>query len=266
MTRSLFAVLAFFFALVLAPSALAYTPPPMTAHVTDPAHVLTEPERLAIDAKLEAYNQATTNEIVVFLPASLEGEESEAVAFAALRTWGIGKKGKDNGVVLMIAPAERKAYIAVGKGAEGDLPDLKAMDIIQHQIKPNLAPGRENYRAAVDAATTAIMAALGTSASATPARRKAASGGDALFGLLLLIFIVVVPILLFIALIRFITGAFSSNGRGAYRGWTSGSSWANDSSWSSGGGSSWSDGGGGGDSGFTGGGGDSGGGGAGDSF
>jgi len=270
MTRLVW-LFAFLFAFVLAPGALAYTPPPMTAHVTDPAHVLTDRQRFAIDRKLEDYRVRSGNEIAVFLPASLEGEDAETVAFAAGRTWGIGVKGKDNGVVLMIAPVERKVYIAVGKGAEGSLPDLKANDIIRQQIKPRLAAGREDYSGAIDAATDAIIASLDSGGTSSVPAARPTSKGDVGFGLLLLAFMIIVPILLFIAFIRFLTGLFTSNGQTAHRGWSSGSSWSNDSWSSGGGGSSWSDGGGGGfggggDSGFSGGGGDFGGGGSGDSF
>jgi len=85
MTRFI-AFLVLVFGLAIAPRALAaYTPPPMTAHVTDTAHKLTEPERIAIDRKLEDYRVRSSNEIVVFLPASLEGETIEDVANTTAR-------------------------------------------------------------------------------------------------------------------------------------------------------------------------------------
>lgn len=265
MMRSLFALCVLVFAFVLAPSALAYTPPPMTAHVTDAAGKLTEPERLAIDRKLEDYRLRTSNEIAVFLPATLDGATPEEVAFAAGRAWHIGVKGQDNGIVLMIAPVERKAYIAVGKGAEGSLTDLQSNDIVHQKIRPHLTPGSENYRAAIDDATDAIMKALDAGGTVTKTTHKQDSAGSILLGLLI---ILGVPILLIFLLVRALMSAFSSNGRSANRGWVSGGTWSNDSSWSSGGGggSDWGGGGGGGDSGFSGGGGDFGGGGSGDSF
>ena len=263
--------------LAFAPSALAYTPPPMTAHVTDTAHKLTEPERLAIDRKLEDYRVKTTNEIAVFIPASLEGEEIEAVAFATFRAWHLGVKGKDNGVLLVVAPVERKSWLTTGKGVEGALTDLQSNDIARNDLKPHLTPGHEDYRAAIDAATDTIIAALdkgGAGGGSAPAK-KPASGGDVLFGLVFLLFMLAVPIIFMIIIVRAIARAFTSGGRSADAGWASGSSWSsggsswssNDSSWGSGagGGSDWG-GGGGGDSGFSGGGGDTGGGGSGDSF
>jgi uncharacterized protein len=270
MTRAFVAFLFMVMALAFAPSALAYTPPPMTAHVTDTAHKLTEPERIAIDKKLEDYRVRTTNQIAVFIPASLEGEPVSEVAVETGRAWGIGVKKADNGVLLVVAPAERKVWIATGKGTEGALTDLQADDIRQ-KMHPYLALGHEDYRAAIDVGTDQIMAALDKGAvggAATPSH--AASGGDLVFGVVFFLFMIAVPIIFMIVLIRGIGRAFSSNGRSAGAGWASGSSWSNDSSWSSGssgGGSDWGGGGGGGgDSGFTGGGGDFGGGGAGGDF
>ena len=277
MTR-LIAFLVLVLAFVIAPSALAYTPPTMTAHVTDTAHKLTEPERLAIDKKLEDYRVRTTNEIAVFVPATLDGDDIENVAFTTFRAWKLGVKGQDNGVLLVIAPVERKARIQTGKGIEGALTDLQSNDIIRGKIRPNLTPGSENYRAAVDSATDAIIADLDKGgATGGPVHKPAhtASGGDIFFALVFLALMIGVPIIFMVLIIRAIARAFSSNGRSASAGWASGGTWSNDSSWSSSsndsswsgssGGSDWG-GGGGGDSGFSGGGGDTGGGGSSDSF
>jgi uncharacterized protein len=244
--------------------ALAFTPPPMTAHVTDTAGKLSEGERIALDRKLEDYRIRTSNQIAVFIPASLDGETIEDVGIATGRAWHIGVKGKDNGVLLIIAPAERKARIDAGKGSEGDLPDLKTDDIIQHNIKPHLRPGQEDYRAAIDDGTSAIMGAMGAGASSS--KSTPAHGGSAVVGLLFLLLVFLVPFILFIVIMRAIVGAFTSHGPSAGRGWASGGTWSNDSSWSSSAYDSGWGGGGGGDSGFTGGGGDFGGGGSSDSF
>jgi len=272
MTR-LIALLSMVLVLAFAPSALAaYTPPPMTAHVTDTAHKLTEPERIAIDRKLEDYRLRTSNEIAVFIPSTLDGESIEDVANATARAWKLGAKGDKNGLLLVIAPVERKVRIEVAQGNQGALTDLQANDIIRTKIKPHLAAGHEDYRAAVDDATDAIIATLdkggatGHPVSTPGTTPHAASGGDLLFGLVFFLFMLVVPIIFMVVIIRAIARAFSSNGRSASSGWASGSTWSNDSSWSSSssdsswssgssGGSDWSGGGGGGDSGFSGGGG-----------
>lgn len=261
MKHLLFALFALVVGLVAAPrAALAYTPPPMTAHVTDTAGKLTESERLALDRKLEDYRLRTTIEIAVFLPKSLEGNDIEDVANATARAWRLGAKGTKNGVLLVLAPAERRARIEVAQGNQGSLTDLQANDIIRQKIRPHLRPGHEDYAAAVNDATDAIMADLGGMTVATPPVKRAPSHvgpGDVFFGLVMLALVFGVPILFFILVLRGILSAFSSHGRSASRGWASGGSWSSDSSWSSGG-LSWSSGGGfggGGDSGFSGGGG-----------
>jgi len=263
------ALLGFTLLFVAGNASAAFTPPTMTAHVTDQAGKLGEGERLALDRKLEDYRLRTSAEIAVFLPTSLEGDSIDDVTFATFRAWHLGAKGKDNGVLLVIAPVERQVRIEVGKGAEGDLPDLKADDVIQRNIKPHLRAGREDWRAAVEDGTDGIMAALGTSGGRP--KPAPATGASAALGIILLILVFVVPILLFILVLRALVRAFTSQGPSASRGWASGGTWYNDSSYGGGwggGGSDYGGGGGGfgGDSGFTGGGGDTGGGGASDSF
>jgi len=269
--RWAFALLGFVLSLVVTGRAAAFTPPTMTGHVTDAASKLTDADRAQINEKLENYPLRTTNEVAVFLPASLDGEAIEDVGIETFRAWKLGVKGKDNGVLLVIAPAERKARIEVGKGVEGALTDLQSNDIIRQKLRPTLMPGHENYLAAVLVGTDAIMSALDAGGAgggvAKPTHPPASSSSTAI-GLIFLLLVFLVPIILFITIIRAIAGAFSSNGRYANRGWASGGTWSNDSSWSSGSNDTgWSGGGGGGGGGdFTGGGGDAGGGGSSDSF
>jgi uncharacterized protein len=267
--RAFLALLVFVLSLAITERALAYTPPEHTGHITDPAGQLTAEDHAYFNQTLESYRLRTTNEIAVFLPVSLEGETIEDVGIATGRAWKLGVKGKDNGVLLVIAPVERRARIEVGKGIEGALTDLQSNDILHGVIGPRLAPGREDYRAAVDDGCRAIISALDKGgASGGSAPRRPAKAGDAAIGLVFLILVFLVPFILFIMIVRLIARAFSSNGPSAGRGWVSGGAWSNDSSWSSSSNdSSWGGGGGGGGgSDFSGGGGDFGGGGSSDSF
>lgn len=113
----------------------------------------------AIAAKLGRYQACSTNEIAVFLPTLLDGNPIEDVAYTTFNRWRLGLAAKDNGVLLVIAEAERKAFIATGKGVGGDLPDIEAFQILRDHVTPNMKGGYV-FRA-IDEGTTAIGKALG---------------------------------------------------------------------------------------------------------
>ena len=163
-----FAVLAALLALAF--PAFAFKPPPLDGHVLDTSGSLSPDEIAAVDAKLDDVRRRTGFEIVAFVPGSLEGEPIEDVAFAAFNTWHIGQKGKDNGVLLVIAPKERRTRIETGKGVEGPLTDLQSDDIILQYVVPALKEGR--VFDAVDQGTTAIARTL-TGEPGAPPRHKA---------------------------------------------------------------------------------------------
>jgi uncharacterized protein len=257
------------FALVLliAPRTFAYTVPPMTDHVTDTAGKLAPSDRAAINAKLEAYRVSTTIEIAVFIPATLDGESIEDVGIAVGRAWHIGAKGKDNGVVLVIAPVERKARIEVGKGVEGALTDLQSNDIIRQKIRPNLTPGSENYFRAVDDSVDSIMSTLtagGASSGTAPRHAKPKASGQNL--LYLYMFFLALIVIIFIIVVVRVMSRLTADNVGSTGLTTGGSNDGGVGSRPSSGGGGSSGGGDSGGGGFSGGGGDFGGGGSSDSF
>jgi uncharacterized protein len=141
-----------FFALYLAlltfflggPSALAYTPPPLVGAVNDGASLLTPGERSTLESRLKAHRDAHGDEIVVFTVPSLGGESIEDVAYSTFNTWKIGQKGKDNGVLLVVAPKERKTRIETGKGIGHKITDLQSKQILSERVGPRLKEGK-NY-------------------------------------------------------------------------------------------------------------------------
>lgn len=156
--RSLLALFALLFAIALAPSAHAYTPPPLVGHVVDAANVLSDSQRASLDTKLDRFRQERGFAIVVLTVPTLGGETINDVAYDAFNKWAVGEKKLDNGVLLVIAPNERRTRIETGKGVGGSLPDLLASDILRQKVHPLLAQGR-TYEA-IDAGTTAIEGAL----------------------------------------------------------------------------------------------------------
>ncbi len=117
----------------------------------------TEEERL--DRKLTRFAQETGNRILVLVVDTLCGHPPSDFAFAIGETWGIGQKGFDNGVVLLVKPTgppgQRKVFIATGYGLEGAIPDLTCKRIVDGEIIPRFKEGA--YYAGLDKATDVLM-------------------------------------------------------------------------------------------------------------
>lgn len=162
------ALLTFLFSL----SALAWTPPPAPTDgfILDQAGVLNASELSNLKAKLAKINTETANEIAVLVIKSLEGDSIEDAANATFKAWGVGKKGKDNGVLLMISVSDRKMRIETGKGVEGELTDLQSNDILNNKIRPKLK--QKDFAGGIDAGITGIQQVL-------ESRKQGGPGGPA---------------------------------------------------------------------------------------
>ena len=117
-------------------SARAFNVPKQTDYVTDTAGSLSPAELSDLNNRLGDYERKSGNQIFVLVTPSLEGEPIEDVGYQLIQTWKPGQKGKDNGVVLVIATGERRIRIETGKGVGGDLTDLQSNDIIRRRIAP----------------------------------------------------------------------------------------------------------------------------------
>ena len=131
-------------AVVLAWAAVAFALafPALTGRVVDGAGLLTAAERASLEQALKAHEEATTNQVVVVTLASLEGVPIEEYGYQLGRHWQIGQKGKNNGALLIVAPAERKVRIEVGYGLEGVLTDAVSRVIIETIIVPAFRSGQ----------------------------------------------------------------------------------------------------------------------------
>ncbi len=116
--------------------------PALTGRVVDDAHVLSGEAIQALTTILADYENGTTNQVMVVTVPSLNGAEIEDYGYQLGRQWGIGQKGKNNGVLLIVAPTERKVRIEVGYGLEGQLTDLQSNQIIQGIILPDFRQGQ----------------------------------------------------------------------------------------------------------------------------
>lgn len=140
--RSAAGALAAAVVLVWAAAAFALAFPALTGRVVDGAALLTAAERASLEQALKAHEEATTNQVVVVTLASLEGVPIEEYGYQLGRHWQIGQKGKNNGVLLIVAPSARKVRIEVGYGLEGVLTDAVSRVIIETIIVPAFRSGQ----------------------------------------------------------------------------------------------------------------------------
>jgi uncharacterized protein len=187
-------ILFFLQALLFANNALAQNiiakPNPATL-VTDVAGVLTPEQKQALENKLVAIDDSSSNQIAVVIIPSLDGYPKEEYATKLFRDWGIGGK-KNNGILLLVAINDREIKIEVGYGLEGAIPDITAINIIDNFIKPAFRAG--NYYEGIDQATDNIAkAAVGEYKEARPKKSRSKSKGSG--GLFLIILIIIFVIL-----------------------------------------------------------------------
>ncbi|MEW6642370.1 MAG: TPM domain-containing protein [Pseudomonadota bacterium] len=122
-------------------SALALTFPQLTGRVVDQANVIPAATRSAIEQKLADLEGKSGIQLVVATVSSLEGQEIEPYANQLFRTWQLGEKAKNNGVLLLVAPNEHRVRIEVGYGLEGTLTDALSKVIITNAIAPRFKAG-----------------------------------------------------------------------------------------------------------------------------
>jgi uncharacterized protein len=139
-------------------AALAADVPYLTGRVVDNAEILSPATRERLAATLAAHEQATTNQVVVLTVESLDGESVEGFATRVFEEWKLGQKGKDNGVLVIVAPDDRRMRIEVGYGLEGTLTDAIAARIIRDRMTGFFKAGR--YDDGVAAGVEAIVATL----------------------------------------------------------------------------------------------------------
>lgn len=153
-----------------APTTLARAPairPAPTLFVTDDAGVLSAATESALEAQLEGYQRQSGHQVVVYVGVTTGDVPIEDWAVRAFERWGIGRKGKDDGVLLAVFREDRHARIEVGYGLEDKLTDLQSNRILQEQVLPRLTAGDPN--GAITAGVQAILAAIEGRAPPAPA-------------------------------------------------------------------------------------------------
>ena len=121
--------------------ALALTFPPLTGRIVDQANIISRETRDALEPRLAELEQKSGIQLVVATVNTLEGQEIEPYANELFRFWKLGEKNKNNGVLLLVAPKERRVRIEVGYGLEGTLTDALSAVIITNAITPRFKTG-----------------------------------------------------------------------------------------------------------------------------
>jgi uncharacterized protein len=153
------AALTLFLGLCLWTTAVAApTFPAITGRVVDGANILSPPTRTSLDAKLEQLETKTSRQLVIVTVPTLQGYEIEDYGYQLGRVWGIGQKGRDTGVILIVAPTERRVRVEVGYGLEGVLTDALSSAILQAQVLPQFRKG--DFEGGVVSGADALIAQL----------------------------------------------------------------------------------------------------------
>jgi uncharacterized protein len=132
--------------------------PPMA--VNDFGNFLESFQKQALEEKIRNYNDSTSSAIVIITVPDLQGYDIAELALKYMRGWGIGTKEKNNGVLILVSKAERKARIETGYGMEGVLPDILAKQIIDQRMIPYFKQN-DYYRGFDNTVDAIIQAAAG---------------------------------------------------------------------------------------------------------
>jgi uncharacterized protein len=142
--------------------------PYLTGRVVDNAEILKPATRERVAALAKAHEDKTTDQIAVLTVSTLGGESVEEFANRVFAAWKLGQKGKDNGVLVVVAPQDRKMRIEVGYGLEGTLTDVSASRIIRNVMTPAFKNG--DFDRGIEDGVAAIVAQLeGQPSSSTTA-------------------------------------------------------------------------------------------------
>jgi uncharacterized membrane protein YgcG len=146
------------FCFILSQLAFGQTPEGLK-FIKDEANLLTRTAKSNLDKKLRDYEAKTSNEIAIFIFNSSSGKDLKTWAGDVARQYKIGKQGKDNGILLLIAMQDRKLHFEIGYGLEGRVSDLASKKILDEIIKPQFR--QQKYYEALDEAIDKLIELIG---------------------------------------------------------------------------------------------------------
>jgi len=172
--------------------------PALKGRVNDYARILEPDQATALENNLAAIESSTTAQFALLTIPSLEGEPLEDFSLQVVEAWKLGQKGKDNGLLMLVAVEDRAVRIEVGYGLEGTLPDGKCGTIIRQVIVPEFRKG--NYYTGISKAFQVMGQALAGDPSQiklleSREAEKGHSSGLGTFFIVLILFFLVAKIL-----------------------------------------------------------------------
>jgi uncharacterized protein len=169
--------------------------PSLTARVTDLTSTLSVGERQALEAKLASFESASGAQVAVLIVPTTAPEPIEAYSIRVADAWKVGRKGRDDGVLFLVAKDDRRMRLEVGYGLEGMIPDAIARRIVSEDVAPKFRDGR--YAAGIDAGVDRIVAIVEKGELPPPEKRASAQRGIAGFdwGTIAILALVVLPMI-----------------------------------------------------------------------
>ena len=178
LSRCLAAGLLLFSAVVFAADEVAI--PPLQQRVTDLTQTLSANEQAALESKLAQFEQQKGSQIAILLIPTTQPEAIEQYAIRVAEAWKLGRKGVDDGILILVAKEDRKMRIEVGYGLEGIVPDSIANQVILDAMKPRFK--QDDFYGGLDVATDQLIARINGEPLPEPPQTQASQGdwGDLL--------------------------------------------------------------------------------------
>ena len=194
--------------------ALALDFPPLTGRVVDQANIMTAQSRTDLEGKLKELEDKSSIQLVVATVKSLQGTDVETYANELFRYWKLGEAKKNNGALLLIAPAEHKVRIEVGYGLEGTLTDALSSVIISSAIIPRFKTG--DFSGGIERGVDGIVSVLSGDTADWQPKVHVRSDDDA-SSVISELLVPLLPMLIFFVIWYLMSSATGSGSRRAIR-------------------------------------------------
>jgi len=150
--------------------------PPLRGRVNDYAGVMSQDQARSLESQLAQFEQETGHQVAVLTIPTLDSEDIEGFSIRVAENWKIGKKGFDNGVILVVAVKDRRLRLEVGYGLEGVLPDAIAKRITSDYIVPRFRS--QDYAGGIIAGIDAVLKVIKKEPLPESARKKSGNQGS----------------------------------------------------------------------------------------